>query len=254
MATVYITNPTYTKSKKTLRERVGKYKHRPVFYSQSADKLGTRSEFKKLNPKKGVSKMAAKKPKYRRKAKRSNPQRAKSSGVTKYKYRYKPTFRRAKKRRNPDVAGGVSVSSAAMVIGGGIAGAVGYKVTTGLFQTEGNGKYLVAIVLALGGGWLLSKFYRPLAVPFVAGVAGSAAIEYLSENDVLSGLLGSSYTPNDVGMLNEWKKNYDTGMLGLVAKPEDTMLGMAYPDNGAGVQLNNPAMYQSVSGGGGDKL
>lgn len=243
MAQVHIINPTYSKSTKTLRERLGKFKHRPVFYSKSPGKLGDRSEFKKLNPKKrSVSQMAAKKKTKYRAKKRSNPQRS-SKPVVKYKYRYKPMFRKAKKRRNPESGSVISASSVAHTVGGGVAGAVAFKVVSGLFQTEGNGKYLLALALAFGGGWLLSKFYRPLASPFAAGVAGIAAAEYLSENDVLSGLLGSSFSNQDAGVLQEWRSGYDTGML-----------GMAVPDNGQAVSMAPTAMYDMVAGGGGDKL
>lgn len=189
--------------------------------------------------------MAAKRKtkKYRAK-KRSNPQRSGSRPVVKYKYRYKPTFRKAKRRRrNPDSGSVTSATSVMHTLGGGVAGAVAYKVSTGLFNTEGNGKYILALLLALGGGWLLSKFYRPLASPFAAGVAGIAAAEYLSENDVLSGLLGSSYSNQDPGIIQEWKAGYDTGML-----------GMSFPDNGQPINMAPTAMYDQVAGGGGDKL
>ena len=244
MATVHIVNPTFAKSTKTLRERIGKYKHRPVYYSKSPGKLGERSEFKKLNPKKGSGTMAAKKTKKYR-PKKKNP--AGSKGTVKYRYRAKKT-----KRRNPDGVSSISATSVAFTLGGGLAGAVGYKVVTGLTNSEGNGKYIIAAVLALGGGWLLSKFYRPLAAPFAAGVAGAAGIEYLVENDVLAGLHGSTpqFTPQDINTLQLWNNGYDTGMNGAV--PE--LMGATQQEMPGGIQLNNPAMYSAMAGNGGEKL
>lgn len=162
--------------------------------------------------------------------------------VKRYRYRSKAhSFRKARRRRrNPDGAGAISATSVAHVIGGGIAGAFIYKMTTGIFQTEGNGKYLLAIVLAIGGGWLLTKVYKPIAAGFAAGVAGASGMEYLQENDVISGLLGNNYgyTPQDVNMLAEWSGNYDSpGMLGMV------------PGNEApAIPLNNQAAYVGMDG------
>ena len=148
--------------------------------------------------------------------------------------------RSTRRRRNPDTglsSSRMTVSNIAQAGAGAVLGAVAYETTNSLLQTEGNGKYLVGLGLAVAGWWGLDKFMPKMAVPFASGVIAILALDYLRDSGVLSGLLGQAYysTPMSYG---------NTGM-GLVAQPGMDGLGLVAQGN---TQLMPAAAYAGISG------
>lgn len=174
-----------------------------------------------------------------RKRRKSNPVRKHKAGRVYHVFSNKKRKHR-RYRRNPE--GSITRMTVGNITAAGvgaIGGAVAYEVTNKLLQTEGNGKYLVAVGIAGLGWWLLDKFYPKAAVPFAAGVVAIAAKDYLAESQILDGLLGSlGYVPPG---------SYYDGNLGLVPGSYNPMLGLV---PGSDVALNNPAMYAGIHGTG----
>lgn len=131
-------------------------------------------------------------------------------------------------RRNPD---GMSFSSSSLT-GAGLGilgGVVAYKFANGLLQTEGNGKYLTGLGLAVVGYFGLSKLYKPMALPFAIAVGAIVVNEYISESGLLDGLLGDDYTPQDIRVLQDWQRNYNMGAIpanSMGAVPANSLNGI----------------------------
>jgi hypothetical protein len=212
----------------------GKTRHRPVFFG-TATTVGQRSKKAVLNKRKKkvfhkskFTEMKNRRSK-RRYGKRTNP----------FKKRFHRRFHR---RRNPDVMSSTFTTANILGLGAGaIGGAVVYKFTTKLLQTEGNGKYLTGLGLAFAGWWLLSKFWKPGAVPFAAAVLAITANDYFTESGLLDGLLGyvvpSGLPISTVDAVNEWADNYSAAVNGVNG------LGMITPNNGASVNLTPATVY-----------
>ena len=140
-------NPRYPKKTTKIAGRTA-YKHRPVYYSGDARRLGSRSPYAKLNPTRRKKTMAKRKRTYKRRVTRRKPRR----------------IYRRRIRRNP------SIDFFQLLVNGGIGGVSAYSTLfvakkLSPFITKATGgkggaqmKNIITLLLASGVGYAAHKF------------------------------------------------------------------------------------------------
>jgi len=177
-------------------EKIPKYKHRPVFYSDDPARLGIRSTKKVLNKRrkaaakkrlktrrknsklklklhrKGiVNNLARKRRKTRTRRthnkaaanKKRTYRRRTNPVLTKTVYRNrrrnaKSTYKRSyrRRRRNPDILGGGSTTEIIMKSGAAAAGGISAPWITNVFGISGNMKYLAQLAIGFVGFYIIN--------------------------------------------------------------------------------------------------